>query len=325
MKLAILCPVYNDWASFLSLLGEITTALEDTDIESEIILVNDGSQEAAPQQRIQDLIGGKVSTVRLITLTHNVGHQKAIAIGLAFIAKHLVVDGVVVMDADGEDPPRHIPTLIDRHRATRAPIVVAQRGRRFENMRFRLLYQCFRSFFRMITGYTIDFGNYSFLSRSTVDRLVQMPELLAHYPATLLLSKLPIEKVRLDRGHRYAGRSRMDIPSLILHALGGTSAFVDRVFVRLLVGLGILLMISVSIIIIVLIMKIFYVPTPGWTTTVVGTQILLIFQAFAFALGGLLIALNSKRNLNPPATAYLDSLIADVVILRAKAGVRQVG
>ncbi len=280
------------------------------------MVIDDGSQEVAPLSKIQSLIQGQVSEIKILTLTHNVGHQKAIALGLSYISKELDIDGAIIMDADGEDPPHHIPALINRSVVCGKPIVVAQRGKRFENLRFRFLYYGFRTFFRVITGHTIDFGNYSFISKTAIDRVVRMPELLGHYPATLIKSRMSIDKITLDRGQRYAGQSRMDLASLILHAFGGTSVFIDRVFIRLLIGLGVLLTLSLSTIAIVIGMKIFTVPTPGWTTTVVGTQVLIIFQAFAFVFASLLISLSSKRSLNQPATSFTDRLIETVVTLK---------
>ena len=72
-----------------------------------------------------------IARVDVLRLRRNVGHQRAIAIGLAFIHAHRPCRAVVVMDADGEDRPSDVPRLLARLDAAGDPaIVFAERTRR---------------------------------------------------------------------------------------------------------------------------------------------------------------------------------------------------
>ena len=51
-------------------------------------------------------------TLQILHLQRNIGHQKAIAVGLAYIKENLACDKVLVMDSDGEDKPEDAAALL---------------------------------------------------------------------------------------------------------------------------------------------------------------------------------------------------------------------
>src|SRR5206468_2945097 len=71
--------------------------------------------------------------VRVLHLSRNFGHQTAITAGL----DHAAGDAVVMIDADLQDPPEAIPTLLERWRAG-ADVVYAVREQREGETRFKL-------------------------------------------------------------------------------------------------------------------------------------------------------------------------------------------
>ncbi len=98
-------PVFNDWASFATLLTQLDRALVEDGLRATVLGVDDGSTIA---DRFSSLIADSfqaIERVHLLRLRRNVGHQRAIAIGLAYAHAHYVADMVVVMDSDGEDTP----------------------------------------------------------------------------------------------------------------------------------------------------------------------------------------------------------------------------
>ena len=50
------------------------------------------------------------------------------------------------------------------------------------------------------------------------------------FAASILKSKIPIQKVAISRGKRYFGKSKMNFNSLILHSLGAMSVFIELIF-----------------------------------------------------------------------------------------------
>jgi glycosyltransferase involved in cell wall biosynthesis len=107
-KVRLVIPVYNDWASFHMLLQELDAVAASVPFQLFVSAVDDGSfDEAMPTlsdlSALRHLVG-----VEIITLAVNVGHQRAIAVGLCVAAQEHDFDAVLIMDADGEDPPQAI-------------------------------------------------------------------------------------------------------------------------------------------------------------------------------------------------------------------------
>ncbi len=115
-------------------------------------------------------------------------------------------------------------------------------------------------------------------------------------------------RVPTDRGRRYAGSSHMNLPALVLHAVGALSVFSDVLFSRLLIwaslfgvacGTGIL---GVSILRLATDLAI-----PGWTTTAIGVLTILAVQMVLLILctGFLLIWSRSVMLLTTPESSGL--------------------
>jgi glycosyltransferase involved in cell wall biosynthesis len=101
----IIIPVLDDEGSLIALIRELARELADRTTVS-LLVVDDGS---IPPIEVVDVgvVDGQV-----ITLSRNLGHQKAIAIGLAHAVANNLADVFVVMDADGEDRPEDVPRLL---------------------------------------------------------------------------------------------------------------------------------------------------------------------------------------------------------------------
>ena len=114
--------------------------------------------------------------------------------------------------------------------------------------------------------------------------------------AAVLRSRLPVEKLPIDRGFRYAGKSKMNYVSLVVHGMSGISVYAETIFVRLLLLTAMLVTFSVVVIGAVISMRIFFplYATPGWATTVSFGLIIILMQVFVITLSSLLMLLNSR-------------------------------
>lgn len=282
MNILILMPVYEDWDSAIELCQKIDVVMHGQNVlRSSILLVDDGSTTGTHPSQLR-FSPKSVENISVLALRRNLGHQRAIAIGLAHVQHHLKVDAVVVMDADGQDRAEDIPLLVEAMRTNEHPTsVFAERGRRLENISFRIFYHCYRILHQLFTGRDIRFGNFSVLPRPHVDSLVVFPELWNHYAATFVKSRLPYVRVRSDRAGRLAGKSRMDFMSLVIHGMSALFANQEVVGTRLLV-LGLLInVVLFALICTVIAVKIFtHLAIPGWATNVVGILLILVGQAF---------------------------------------------
>ena len=275
-ELLIITPVYNDWECFTRLLREIEIAMPASLYDIGVIAVDDCSNTSP----VVPALSGSISDVSVLRLTMNVGHQRAIAVGLVHADSEQHAGTVAVMDSDGEDVPAELKRMVDAAVALPGEAVVAQRYKRSETLGFRLFYWFYVQIFRALTGNRIDFGNFSVLTREHLGRLVHNANIWNNFAATLIQAKIPIHRVPTARGARYAGRSHMKLVSLITHGLGAISVFSDAVFVRILLASFGVFATAIMAVIVVIGIRIFTdLAIPGWTTNVLGFAVLLSVQA----------------------------------------------
>ncbi|MBR9977174.1 MAG: glycosyltransferase, partial [Bacteroidetes bacterium] len=126
----ILIPVYNDWESCSRLLREIDMALYEKGRQAQVVIIDDGS---VPDDGRPELPGNTqaLKGLTVLRLATNLGHQRAIAVGLSWIAEQEVQLPVCIIDGDGGDNPLHISDLLSELEAhPQCAAVFARRGKR---------------------------------------------------------------------------------------------------------------------------------------------------------------------------------------------------
>src|SRR4051794_36074876 len=123
-SLAIVIPVFNDWESFSLLLGDLERELAGAGFAIAVLAVDDGSTEETPASFA---LGGVIAKIDVARLGMNVGHQRAIAVGLVYLATSGTHDFVAVMDGDGEDRPDELLRLLRVAQSSDQEAFVAQR------------------------------------------------------------------------------------------------------------------------------------------------------------------------------------------------------
>lgn len=241
--LLILVPVYDDWDAVALLLPRLDDSLAEAGLRARVLLVDDGSTRPVPEKLFAGNAGALVR-VDVLALRLNMGHQRAIAVGLAYIEANVPSGTVIVMDGDGEDRAEDVPRLVRRHEELGGRIVFAERRRRSNSLAFCLFYGLYRWTHRLLTGLSVRVGNFSVIPRSVVHQLVVSSSLWNHYAAAVYKARLPFELVPTRRGRRLAGEAKMDFVSLVGHGLSAISVFSDRVGVRLLLGISLLAVVS---------------------------------------------------------------------------------
>jgi hypothetical protein len=243
----------------------------------------------------------------VLKLRRNVGHQKAIAIGLGYVSEFIEpLQYTVVMDCDGEDLPSSVSTLLERLRSDDIDVAVAQRKNRVETFRFKAFYAFYKRFFRIVTGRSISFGNFMALKDTAVKRLAAMQELSIHVASAVLASKLRTAACPLDRGPRYAGQSKMNFVGLALHGFKGLMVFAEDVLVR--VGIVAVFTASFCIagMILAVLLRLFGYSTPGWFSIALGTLVLIFLQTGALSLMTLMLTGVMRSGTVTTSLSYTD-------------------
>jgi polyisoprenyl-phosphate glycosyltransferase len=218
--LSVVIPVHNEEDNLPTLYGRLSKVLGDVDLEYEIIFVDDGCTDLSSsilQQYVED-----DQRVMIVELARNFGHQVAISAGLDYSRGR----GVIVMDADLQDPPEILPQFIAKWQEGYG-VVYAIREQRKENWFKR---ECYAAFYFVLHNIAhieipLDAGDFCIMDRRVVDQLVRMPERNRFVRG--LRSWVGFRQVGLpyERQARYAGQPKYSFKKLVYLALDGFFSF----------------------------------------------------------------------------------------------------
>ena len=77
------------------------------------------------------------------------------------------------MDGDGEDRPEEINNFIKIVDQSETKSIVAERVKRSEGLFFKICYQFHKYLTLGFTGHSIKFGNFTCLSKSTIEKMLK--------------------------------------------------------------------------------------------------------------------------------------------------------
>jgi len=315
-EIAVVLPIFNDWHSFVRLIPDLESAFAGTGVDVTVVAVDDGSVDPLELGDADWSDYQSVKRIEILQLASNVGHQRAIAIGLSYVQKNLQCDAAIVMDSDGEDRPRDIPKLLDAHTKHSASIIAAARATRSEGAIFKLYYGAYKICFRLLTGRVIDFGNFCLIPRQYLGRITHQADLWNHLAACIIRSRLPLVRVPTDRGRRYAGQSHMNLVSLIVHGLSAMSVFSDAVFVRLILAAFALagITISASVAILAIRLGTDWTP-PGWASIVLVSLGVILLQALVLSVGTTFLHLHGRSSPSVLPAQMAEAYVLERIVL----------
>lgn len=306
----VVTPVLNDWESFAQLRRDLGDVGRANDIHFTIFAVDDGSSDRPP-----DLPADDRARVQIVHLVRNLGHQRAIAVGLIEAYRQFATqpfDALVVMDSDGEDPPRDIPSLLEALQGAHGGIAVATRRRRHATLAFRLGYGIYKMLYRALCSKVLDYGNFCAISRPALEQLVHAPEIWNHLAATVSRQRCQIVKVPHDRGQRYAGEPKMTLQPLVLLGMSALSVYIDVILIRLMFAT--LLFASATGLVIVALLYLYFFtdwPIRGWTSILAGVLLTILLQVLFAAVGASFLLLSNRSSIGRVPLIELPVFVRD--------------
>lgn len=300
MKIGVLTFVYDDWPALYALLPLIDSELRDAGLTAEMLIVDDGSTQARPT-----CVSGSfqaLRVVRVLRLRKNLGHQRAIATGLAYVYEHLLYDFIVIMDGDGEDRPPDVIRMLRVVEKDPGAIVFAERSKRSETPLFIFFYKVYALMHWLLTGTRIRVGNFSVIPSPLLAGLVVDMNLWNHYAACVYVSKTRTSTIPTARGTRLVGQSKLNFVSLVIHGLSAISCYSERISVRLLVCASIAFVILLLCLLLTIGIRLFtHLAVPGWATYTAGIVAIMLLQLvlFSFSLSTNLLSGRRKQDIIP--------------------------
>jgi len=228
-KIIILIPVYNDWQSVFKLIKDINSQVSTLSGEFSLIIINDASIENKPEFS-PDL--NNLKSVQIINMKENKGHARCIASGLKYIYEKKEFDYVIPMDGDGEDRPEEIKNFIELTDQSDDKSIVGERIKRSENLFFKICYLFHKFLTLAFTGQSIRFGNFTCLSKITVEKMINEKATWNSFSGSLKKVEKDLSSIPSIRGTRYFGPSKMSFFNLLKHSLSIISVFRKTVLIR---------------------------------------------------------------------------------------------
>lgn len=288
MNATLLIPIYNDWDSLRILLRELDRELSE-EYRLRLLLIDDASTNLKPETLIDEHCS-VFESATCLRLKCNVGHQRAIAVGLSWLVSAGSMDPVIIMDGDGEDKPSDLPRMLQLFAETGEKVAVfAGRTKRSESLVFKLFYRLYRGLHLIMVGLPVRIGNFSIIPSSYAQGLTVSNYLWYHYAATVVRTRMPFVTLKTARGNRYRGVSQMNFVSLVRHGMSAIAVQSETLSVRMLILACVFAMFGIAVLAGIIGIRLFTsVQIPGWATTASALIALLLLQvlslAFTFAM-----------------------------------------
>ena len=229
MKFKILIPIYNDWQSIFKLLDNINLSVKSLEHEISVIIVNDASNHDRPEEE-KNL--ENIHSIKVLNMKINQGHTRCIATGLKYIYEKEDFDYIIPMDGDGEDRPEEISDFINQVKNSNGTSIIGERVKRSENLLFKICYQIHKLITLTFTGKSIKYGNFTCLSKFTVEKMINEKATWNSFSASLKKVDNNLIAIPSIRGNRYYGPSKMSFFNLLKHSLSIVSVFRKAVLIR---------------------------------------------------------------------------------------------
>jgi glycosyltransferase involved in cell wall biosynthesis len=220
--LSVVAPVYDEEATIEEFHARVCAALEG--LPFELVLVDDGSTDGSPAAL--ERLAQNDPRVRVVYLSRNFGHQTALTAGL----DHARGDAVVMLDADLQDPPELISTMLEHWRAG-CDVVYAVREQRQGESRFKLstakwFYKLFDKLAQVELQHNS--GDFRLLDRRALDALLSMRERNRFLRGMTVWVGYTQAAVPYHRDPRYAGETKYTISRMLRFSLDAISSFSHR-------------------------------------------------------------------------------------------------
>ena len=211
-KLSVIIPCYNEEYVVVESYRRTKSVLDTLSCESEIIYINDGSSDKT--YGLLNDIAASDKNVKVLHFSRNFGHQPAVSAGI----HHCDADWAIIMDADLQDPPELIPSILQLREQEKANVVYCVRNSREKEGFFKRISA--KIFYRTINRmsevrFPLDTGDFRLIDRKVMDQFCRMREHGKYIRG--LVSWMGFHQVPFyyERKARFAGETKYPLRSMI--------------------------------------------------------------------------------------------------------------
>lgn len=287
VRLSVVVPMYDEEAVLPAFLARLRPVLDGFGADYEVACVDDGSRD-----RTAGTVMEAAQTwpeLRLIRLLRNSGHQAALTCGFTGARG----DYVVTIDADLQDPPEIIASMLKTAEDTGVDVVYGVRSDRSQDTWFkRRTGELYYRLMRRLAGEQMpsNAGDFRLVSRRVVDTIAELPEQGRVHRLVIPWFGFPSAQVPYVRETGAAGVTKYPLSRMLSLAFDSVSAF-SAAPLRIATGIGFLGSVAGLLAIVWSIYGwLAGVAVPGWTSILATTGLIGAFQLICLGLLGEYVA-----------------------------------
>ena len=218
---SIVAPVYNERECLDVLYTRVSEVMDSSGEPWELVLVDDGSTDGSSE--IMKRYAEKDPRVRCVFFARNFGHQIAVTAGM----DNTLGDAVIVIDADLQDPPEVILSLIREWKKGYEVVYAVRKERDGESWFKKWTASAFYRLIDKIADVRIplDTGDFRLYDRKVVNVMKQMPERNRFLRGMSSWVGFKQTGVEYHREERYAGTTHYPLKKMLKLALTAITGF----------------------------------------------------------------------------------------------------
>ena len=266
-EISLIIPLFNEEKTIPFLVERINQVLSSHSVETEVVLINDGSTDKT--EELLFALGLNDKRYQIISLSRNFGHQLALTAGLKFANGK---EAIMILDGDLQDPPELLPDFYNKYKQG-FDVVYGVRKKRKESVLKRISYSAFYRLLKSVSliHLPLDSGDFSLISRRVVNQLNSMPEESRYLRGMRAWTGFKQIGIEYERDARIAGDSKYSLRALFYLAYNGIFNFTEFP-IKLITRIGLIsFLISLTYSFYALVMKIFFNSVPEGFTALIFT------------------------------------------------------
>ena len=223
--LSVVAPCYDEGAALAAFYDRVSkVCLAQVGQDYEIVLVNDGSRDDT-LAKIHALASRDPHVVG-VDLSRNFGHQRALSAGLAAARGQRIL----ILDADLQDPPELLPTMMEVLDAGADVAYGVRTERKGESLFKRASAAAFYRLLALLsdTPIPLDSGDFRLMSRRVTDVVNAMPEQGRFLRGMIAWAGFEQKPVAYSRAPRSTGKTKFPLHRMVLFSLDAITAFSIR-------------------------------------------------------------------------------------------------
>lgn len=223
-KISVIVPMYNEEEVVQECYNRLTTIMQGTFYNYELIMINDGSHdETLPKlQRIAE----KDKHIKVVSFSRNFGHQIAVTAGIDYAQG----DALIIIDADMQDPPELMPQMIGLWEQGYEVVCAKREKRQGETWFKKMTAACFYRVLNRLASVHIpvDTGDFRLIDQKVADQLRRLSEHHRFIRGLVSWTGYRQTAITYERDERFAGETKYPLKKMLTLAADGIFSFSDK-------------------------------------------------------------------------------------------------